>query len=217
MALRLPDFHSVKRTGDNNFGAERDAGIRAQFFIDIHAALRIDRDFHCVGGQCTALLLAHLTRANFVEHFGDIALKSFGSHDVNALVATEGEITAWLETWTECSRQRKTTLGVELALMHSNKHGSLPSQGEVLRLHLCDRLPPLLPTVNHFTPLSTTIPPTDPHRPHQGHSSALGKGLGKFGLRRKGCEDGRNNVGSVSRKSGNGQSRDPLANIRGCQ
>ena len=96
--------------------------------------------------------------------------------------------------------------------MHSNKHG-FAFLGEVLRLHLGDKLSPLLPTVNHHAPLFSTHPPTAPHGLPTGHSSAPGRFLLKIDLGRKCAVDGRHDVGGLSRNGGNEQRRDPVVRI----
>ena len=96
MALRLPDFHSVKGTGDNDFGAQGDSRVGTQLFVNVHSTLSVNGDFHSVRSQGTSLFLAHLARTNFLQHLSNIALEGLSGHDVNALVASKREVTAGL-------------------------------------------------------------------------------------------------------------------------
>ena len=160
MALWFPNFNAIKRTSNDNFGAQNNTGVLAKFFFEVDAPLTINGHLNGVCSKSALLIAVHFARAHLFQHFVGNLLKSLSGQNINALVSTKCEITTWLEAGSERSRERKSTLGVELSLMHSNKHanaslgGNTPLHPAVTLIPTFPHCQPPFPIFLHFCPHS---------------------------------------------------------------
>jgi hypothetical protein len=126
VSCRIPDFAAVERSADDDFRVEVESRIRAEFFVDIDAALCVNRHFNCIRSQGPLLCATHLTAPNFFHCIFGNALEGFGGQHIDALVGTQRQVTPRFQSWSKCSGQRNTTLWIKLSLVYSDEHVMSP-------------------------------------------------------------------------------------------
>ena len=82
----------------------------------------IDGDLEGVARERALLIAVELARADLVHRVTGDLLEGLCGEDVDALVATDREVTPGLQARTKCGGQRHATLWVELPLMHPYEH-----------------------------------------------------------------------------------------------
>jgi hypothetical protein len=121
-ARRLPNLDSLEIAGHHDLAADCEPGIRAEGLVDRDATLSIDDDFHHARRQGSTFLLGGLATLHGRRDFLGQSSRVLGRHHGDALVLSEQQVAAGLETAPKGRRKRKSTLGIELSLVFSDEY-----------------------------------------------------------------------------------------------
>lgn len=122
----IPDLDTVERPADDDARVEAEAGVLTKFLVNVDATLGVDDDFHRVRCEGTLFGAIHLAATDLVKRITGDEFESLRSEHVDAFVLAEREVTARFEARAERRRERNASLGIELSLVHPDKHRLCP-------------------------------------------------------------------------------------------